>query len=267
LKPSMLEPARYFTWQGGRIIAVASDDLKRNAVSIPLLLWPTLMATRPLPDPWRSSVAGFLVLMAAWVVFAEPGQTTKLALVVGSLSFILARFLRRAALIAITAAWVSTCLGAVPAAFLLHRLDLQHAHWLQLSGQLRVFIWNDIAHLFLGAPLLGVGADMTYVLKPVLHELPTTVPALGVYAIPHPHNVYLQVWFELGLVGALLFLATGLCCLTKIARARVPEGPYAFALFAASATLIGSSYGMWQIWFMCQFAFIVALYGLARKFA
>ena len=106
LKPNMLEPARYFTWHAGRLIAVHSDDLKRNAVSIPLLLWPALMAARPLPGHWRVSVAGFLVGITGWVVFAEPGQTTKLAFTAGVLSFVLARFVPRAARGVITAGWV-----------------------------------------------------------------------------------------------------------------------------------------------------------------
>jgi len=36
LKSGMLTPARYFTWEAGRLIAVHSDDLKRNAAAIPL---------------------------------------------------------------------------------------------------------------------------------------------------------------------------------------------------------------------------------------
>ena len=72
--------------------------------------------------------------------------------------------------------------------------------------------------------MLGVGADMTYVLKPLLHEVPASANWTG-YAIPHPHNVYLQVWFELGLVGVLLLLISGLCSLTRIAHLRLLSVP------------------------------------------
>jgi hypothetical protein len=264
MKPNMLEPARYFTWQAGRLIAVHSDDLKRNALSIPLLLWPALMATRPLAHPWRTAVTGLLVGLTSWVVFAEPGQTTKLAFLAGSLSFILAHSAPRTARAVLTAAWGSACLGVVPAALLLHKLGVQDASWLQPSGQQRILIWNEIAHLVLRAPFLGVGANMTYVLKPPVHDVASALAGAG-YAIPHPHNVYLQVWFELGLIGALLFLAVGLCCLTRIAGLKATERPYAFALFAAGATAIASSYNMWQIWLMCLSALVIALYALARK--
>ena len=119
LKPDMLEPARYFTWEAGRLIAVHSDDLKRNALSIPLLLWPALMAIGPLAHPWRAGISVVLVVVASWVVFAEPGQTTKLAFTAGALSFLLAWFMPRAARIVLTAAWTLACLGIVPAALLL----------------------------------------------------------------------------------------------------------------------------------------------------
>lgn len=267
LKPGMLEPARYFTWDAGRLIAVHSNDLKRNALSIPLLLWPALLATRPLVRPWRIGVTSVLLGLTGWVVFAEPGQTTKLAFIAGTLSFILARFTLRAARGVLMAAWGLACLGAVPAALLLHKLGLQDAPWLQPSGQQRILIWNEIAHLVLQAPLLGVGANMTYVLKPPVHNVPASAPDLLAYAIPHPHNVYLQVWFELGSIGALLFLAVGLCCLSRTASLKETEQPYALALFAAGATAIGSSYSMWQIWLMCLAGLIFGVYGLSKKFA
>lgn len=266
LKPGMLTPARYFTWQDGRLIAVHSDDLKRNALAIPLILWPSLMTTRALSYAWRTSVAAFLVLMSALVVFAEPGQTAKLALIVGSLAFVLARLAPRTALSGMMFVWILVCLGAIPTALLLHKLDLQNASWLQPSGQQRILIWNEIAHLALQSPFLGVGADMTYVLKPLLHETPKTAPDFAGYGIPHPHNVYLQVWVELGLVGILLLTLMGISCLILIWRLSAAERPYACGLFAASATSIGASYGMWQIWFMSIFGFVLALYGFARTF-
>jgi len=164
------------------------------------------------------------------------------------------------------AAWIVVCLGAIPAALMLHHYALQNAEWLQVSGQERLLIWNEIAHLTLKSPLFGVGADMTYVLKPLLQEAPRNAPSFAGYGIPHPHNVYLQVWFELGLIGALLFLVTGIACLVMIARLKAAERPYAFGLFASGAILIDSSYNIWQFWFMCLFAFAFALYGFARHF-
>jgi hypothetical protein len=135
------------------------------------------LAARPLPRHWRVSVAAFLVGLTGWVVLAEPGQTAKF--LAGVLGFILAWFAPRAALGAITAGWVLACLGAIPAALLLHKLGLQDASWLQLSGQQRILVWNEIAHLVLNAPVLGVGANMTYVLHPLLHEAQVPRRGLG----------------------------------------------------------------------------------------
>jgi hypothetical protein len=40
--------------------------------------------------------------------------------------------------------------------------------------------------------------------------------------------------------------------------------PFALAMFASAAVLVGFSYGMWQIWFMCLFGFAAAMYGLGQ---
>ena len=57
LSPNDLSPARYFTWENGRIIAIHRDDLSRNVVPIPLLIWPALMGATVLREQaWRRLV-------------------------------------------------------------------------------------------------------------------------------------------------------------------------------------------------------------------
>ena len=264
LGPEQLEPDRFFTWEGGRLVAVHPDDLKRNLMPVPLLLWPALIATRTIVSRLgRYAVGAGLVAMALASVFLSPSHTCKLALFVGLVVFACSVYLPRASRVGLTVAWLVACLAVVPIVIQLRALELQNAEWLQLSGQLRIVIWNEIAQLVSDAPFFGVGADMTYFTQPPLRDVPDVAPGWLGFPIPHPHNVYLQTWYELGLVGAVLLAGLGTAVLTLISAASALARPYLYAVFAAAAVEIGTSYNLWQIWFLCLFGFAAAMCSLA----
>jgi len=267
LGPDQLEPARYFTWENGRLIAVHSDDLTRNIVPAPLLLWPALMAASVLTSRrWRAVVVVLLLVLTTVAVFLATSETAKLGLLAGVLVFAVARYSAPLAGYVLSGAWIVACLGVVPAAYLARYLELQNASWLQLSAQLRITIWSEIAKKVPNAPFLGVGANMTYDTAPVMHEAPAAVASwAGESTIAHPHNVYLQTWYELGFVGAVLLMLVGLLLLRKAARLDKSQSPFAFALFAALAVQIAFSYNTWQIWFMCLFGFAAAMFTLGQN--
>ncbi len=93
LPPDMLQPARFFIWESGRVVAIHSDDLTRNAAPIPLLIWPALMAAGALPTPvWRPLVSGCVLLLSAAAVLLGPNETAKLALLAGVAVYALAHW-------------------------------------------------------------------------------------------------------------------------------------------------------------------------------
>lgn len=262
LGPDVLEPARYFTWENGRLISVHPDDLTRNVVPIPLLIWPALMAACALAErTWRLVLCTALLLLSVAAVFLATSEAAKLAILAGALAFAMARYATRLAHYALSFSWIVACIAVVPAALLARQLELQAADWLPLSAQLRIVIWNEIAQIVPHAPIFGVGADMTYFIRPMMHEAPAgTLP----FPITHPHNVYLQVWYELGIVGVTLLTTFGLLLLRQIARLRAVQRPFGFALFAAAAVQIAFSYNVWQIWFMCLFGFAAAMFAVGQ---
>jgi O-antigen ligase len=267
LGPDVLEPARYFTWENGRVVAVHPDDLTRNAVPIPLLIWPALMAATLLSDRiWRGCICVLLLLLSAVAVLLATSESAKLALLAGIVAFVMARTCARIARYVLSCAWIAACLAVVPVVLLARLIDLQNVDWLPKSAQIRVTLWNEIALLVARAPILGVGADMTYVIRPRMQETPLAAPSIFMgLPITHPHNVYLQVWYELGFVGATLLTVFGIMVLREIARLDAAQRPYAFALFAAAAIQIGFSYSIWQIWFLCLFGFAAAKFALGQN--
>ena len=82
---------------------------------------------------------------------------------------------------------------------------------------------------------------------------------------PHAHNVFLQVWYELGAVGARLFCALGLAVLAAIARAARPAQAYLAAGFASASVIGAFTWGLWQPWFLAAFVFSAMLAILAAE--
>jgi O-antigen ligase len=120
----------------------------------------------------------------------------------------------------------------------------------------------------LQAPWFGVGARTTYVLGPLLEkEMEVTHPdeRFERTLSAHSHSVYLQTWFELGLIGATLLTLLGLAVLQAIRSLARPLQPYAYATFVSVAAMAASSYGMWQIWFVSMFGFAAALFALGAS--
>ncbi len=227
LEPSMLEPARFYTWHDGRVVAVHSDDLKRNAFSIPILMWPALMAAATLASAKaRSIVRIALVGLSIAAVSLSTSQTSKLALVAGVLAYCRGKSVRPSgtlgtfARLGIGVPWYGArwcCCCVISTCTTQACCSSRHS--------CALLIWSRIAQLVPDAPILGVGADMTYYIRPLLLEAPRAAQGWLGFPIPHPHNVFLQVWYELGAVGAVIFAAFGLLLLRQIADLNKVDSP------------------------------------------
>jgi O-antigen ligase len=73
--------------------------------------------------------------------------------------------------------------------------------------------------------------------------------------------VYLQTWYELGLVGATLLLIAGVLCLRAISALPNAAYPFALATFAVCAAELATSWEIWQRWFFMLY--ILAWFCLA----
>ncbi len=90
------------------------------------------------------------------------------------------------------------------------------------------------------------------------------------YKIPlHPYNQALQVWLELGLIGALIAGLAGFGMIWRLSR---PEGgaasrrsPFVFGLIASILAYDLLSFGAWQNWWIAsQFLSFMLLASIAR---
>lgn len=111
----------------------------------------------------------------------------------------------------------------------------------------RLFIWDYVSGRIEDAFMLGFGAQSSRALT----DMKVLVSESTLDVIPlHPHNVGLQVWLELGLVGALLF-ALLLYAIARSTRggnrADMAVGAGAMVAFAIISF---ASYGAWQNWWL-----------------
>lgn len=268
IDPSLLQPERAFRWKNGRLMRINYDTLTRNAAPISLLLWPALLAALgAIKRPWNTWVAATLLVLAVWVGFLSPHETTKVALVAGIVAYAWTRWSPVWGHRALQAGWLAACLAVLPAAILAHKLDLHNAPWLQRTAQHRIIIWNFTALHALEQPIFGRGANMTYVLGPEMSKSPIQEPGehFERKMSRHAHNLFLQNWFELGAVGALLLSAFGLAILWRLSALDGGVRPFAYANFASAAAIAGSSYGMWQAWFLCLFGLSAGLFAIGAR--
>ncbi len=132
----------------------------------------------------------------------------------------------------------------------------------ELSATHRLKIWEFTLSKIAERPLLGWGLAAS-------RELGKTAePSTGAGSEPeinvmplHPHNNALQVWVELGVLGALIFGALCVAVGWKISRLGHDPGwrACAFATFASYMTIGGLSYGVSQTWWVAT-AWLAAIF-------
>lgn len=264
LGPGDLRPRHHFSWKAGQLVSILPADLTRNVAPVPLYIWATLLAIRgTTAETMVRAIVCVVFSLAAVVVMISENETAKLAITAGALLFLLARSRPLWSLRLLQVGWVTVCLAIVPISLSLYRMNLHNAPWLQPTAQHRIIIWNRVSEETMKSPFLGIGAGMTY-----WNFDSSAAPKEGEMHSRYSrdaHSVFLQTWFELGVVGAALLALIGLAVLQRIKRLGSAMAPYGYATFASAAVTLASSWGMWRVWFVYMFAFAVVIFAIAVR--
>jgi hypothetical protein len=260
-----LFPGFYKSLEGHRRLTedvvtwVSETNINRRVGLVTLMLVPLFLAiaTAPQVARWRLPMLAFAGLAGAAMIALSGHQSSQVAAVAGILVFGLARLSVPWALRLLAVAFTISTLLVMPIVKVAHdQLKLQEAPWLFNSARDRVAIWGYTANEIVRRPLLGIGADATRAETGNLRAAGKLGKDAGYDSSPsrHAHNAYLQIWYELGAIGAALTLAIGLACLAGIRR--LPPGLQAFgvAQFAVTAGMIAFSYSIWQLWYAATIA-------------
>jgi O-antigen ligase len=240
------------TVQNDRVIDIDLQFLNRNSAALAIVIWPilALVSASHWSTVYRRAAAGLLLVLAFVASFYSFSESAKLALVLASVVFLLACLSRRWAFLSVAAGWICLTLLIIPLVFLVFPRDTPYLETLKemhRNAAYRVGIWQYQAERVLERPLLGIGTDMTIVESRA--KLARGVPR-GYDTARHAHNVFLQVWFELGGIGAALFCALGLTVLAAIRKACESLQPFMLAHFASVTAIAFGAYGLWQMWLL-----------------
>lgn len=248
-----------YVLHGDRVVAVDALVYNRSVVVLLMFFWPVAMCIRAIvAAPRRAMVLTAACVLTAVVVLLSVHSTSKVALIAGVLCFGLTLWAPRFTYYAVSAGWIASCLVILPLAPLAYDAKLQDSPWLKESAQARIIIWRQTALQTRDAPILGRGADMTHELGPAIEK---TLPKekFEQQMSIHAHSVFLQTWFELGAVGALLLTGIGLCIFRHIRSMAPPLQPFAYATAVCSWVYMSAGFGMWQAWYLALFGLIPAL--------
>jgi exopolysaccharide production protein ExoQ len=207
---------------------------------------------------WKVILVGMAVLSLQFNMWANA-----IALGLGAMGFMVAYQAPRFALAALglgLAAWV------VAAPFILAWLSGQQGlgDGLPLSWQVRLDIWSYVAPRVWEAPWIGHGLDASRAIAGLGQVGDLQFPQVPL----HPHSAPLQIWYELGAVGAgllaALLAAGGLSASQALARQPGAAGAACGGIVAV-AVLWSVSYGAWQEWLIAVAGIVLALANAARR--
>ena len=145
---------------------------------------------------------------------------------------------------------------------------------LPLSWQHRLAIWRYVSSRALERPLIGHGFDASRYIgrdagTAILKEpTPPHRPYIAGQLPLHPHNMALQLWLELGLVGVLLciwLLLQIVVFLSTHLRSRVLVA-MASGTLCSFLTIALLSHGIWQSWWLATAWLAVAAGVIAVRY-
>jgi hypothetical protein len=190
-----------------------------------------------------------LIVAAIWLLI---GDMAKVAVVVGLAVAASFYWWRR------PMTWIAAALSVVLIAIApltLPRLAginaaREAAQDIKFSAWHRLEIWSFVGSRIAEKPLLGWGLDSSRAIPGGNEQTPELRPWLPL----HPHNAALQMWLELGIVGAALlaiFLARVWLALGSVRWPRLYNSAAAGATAATLMVALGS-YGIWQEWLLAS---------------
>lgn len=231
---------RTLEWLGlGRQVTEARFN--RGSTYLAILVWPLTTALwQGRSGAWALLLPGALLLL--FLPLASLSALLSLAAALLFLAF--AAILPRASRWCLTAGVVVSLLAIPPMTAAIDRSSLEVFDPRAYSSIHRLHIWSFTGDRILERPVAGWGFNAS-------RDMPKgTAEGFKLddkQVIPlHPHNAALQLWLELGLVGAGLALVPLLLLLSKIARLGPIDRAFGQAMFVGGYSISSVSYGLWQ---------------------
>jgi O-antigen ligase len=257
----------------GEVTIVQAFVLNRNVTSFVVLLVPGLLFAGALTvRATRLAVLAGLALAAAACVLMSESGTSVVAFFLGMVVLAFSALSLKATRTLLMVVWTIVMVFAVPLSALPYELGWNRWTWLPpQSVAARFYIWKQMADEVGKHPVTGLGIrcarDLKIRLPRDIKTLREDAPVPDGRHVPHPHNIFLQIWLELGAIGAMLVLALGLVALWRFAALPALVQGGAYGLFTVCAAVAASGFDLWQTWLFGSYVFAWAAISLARRLA
>ena len=228
-----------------------------GTVILSLFMWPAVTGLLTYGRRWEAVIL-FVIVAALTVEFGS--ESGLIAIVLGWFAWWVVSIFGRKAVAALSVLFVVIVL-ATPFIFTrvlttetINRIVTEVAH-APNSGLVRLMIWKFTAERIAERPLVGWGFDAArripgggdeFFLKNAAGQTVTSELNLPL----HPHNQILQIWLELGVVGALIVALTGAALIMQTAKLPPLARNGSIALITSVLIFDYLSYGAWQSWWI-----------------
>ncbi len=225
-------------------LATRPDLLRRNVAracyTLALLAWPVALHLWSKGQVWRAVAVATLLGTVATSIFLQVDSPIVAVLLGGVAMLAVQRLGRTATNLAVLAIILYFVLAPlVVSEFGASGHAVLATGVAKTSWGSRLEIWRFVSGLVENKPLFGWGLDSSRV-------FPGLIPL-------HPHNAAVQIWFELGAVGAgvaAIFFVWMISQVELIRRRDPALAGAAAATMCAYLAIGGLSFGVWQEWWL-----------------
>jgi O-antigen ligase len=232
-------------------------------------LWPALLISlTPTEKARATATSAALAALVAVTTLLSSHAASQIAIAGAGIVYLLHCLNPALARRLVVCGWLAAMTLVLPAVHAAHRADLHLNAWLPENGRARIAIWTVTAERYVKSPWLGIGAGSTQRVTDQLRAARYwNGEELGKDTDAHAHNIYLQTWYELGIVGAVFLLAVGLSVMRWVWAQPLLTQRFLLAAFVSASVIAAFSWGVWQPWFMASLLFcsIVAILAARRR--
>ena len=246
------------------IYDLANNNLQtiRNSNRMDLLLvflwWPVMFA---LWSAGRKKPVIGLVPVALLLFSRSESQSASLALGL-SVIVVLAAATHRKICFFLSVAGLVACILAAPwITEWLHDSALNSPAYLPASARDRLEIWKTVIGFIWQRPWTGWGIDVSQVISSGFRSAVFPEGKGFIY----PHNGFLQIWMELGVIGYAIAAAAALRILMLIRTLEPVPFVFAMGMFTVVVTQMSTSYNVWQSWLVATEITLAAAFLIVRR--
>jgi len=243
---------------------LSTDVFRLNRATVAITLFLPL-ATALLAGERRFFLLGVLWVSAIAAVLLSISYSAKLAFIVIVLalpiSIALPRIVHR-----LTMATLPLTVLAMPwIASIANSLIPTRIHEAVGYGSLTIRgeIWQETVPFIWQKPVFGWGVEASHALPHLPEAAHLTQVQRDLLSWGHTHNAPLQIWLELGAVGAALTAAALYFGIRALRNLPPPLLPHATTTVIAAFAIACVSHGAWQAWWWALLGLIATAYAMA----